>query len=80
MLKLITNFHEFFEEESGELSNVRLNSTLCVGAAIYLSLATTPVDLGALVVLLGAGFGPKVFQKIIEKKSSPQENGHAPIP
>lgn len=82
MLKLITNFDQFFSEGNGQLSNIRLNSSLCVLCAIALTVIATlkgqAVDLGAVITLLAAGFGPKVFQKSLEGKNGVKPHKEEP--
>ena len=78
MFKLLKNLDQFFAEASGQLSNVRLNATLCVCVALFLAIDAqsrgVAIDSATIVILLGAGFGSKVFQKTLENKNANGKN------
>ena len=63
---------EFFSESNGQLSNTRLNASLCVYVALVIILVSTfkatPVPLEIVITLLTAGFGSKLIQKGLEEK------------
>jgi hypothetical protein len=64
---------EFFQEANGQLSNMRLNSSLAVWTGLFQVYAKvfwgTPIDYQVMYLLLGAGFGFKLFQKFAEGKA-----------
>ena len=64
---------EFFSDGDGKLSNVRLNTSLCVYVALLMVLYNThagkTIDYTILLLLLGFGFGAKLSDKYFELKA-----------
>lgn len=67
-------FLEFFSEDNGRLSNMRLNSTLAIWTALFMVFSNirwgTAIDQQVFLMLLGAGFGFKLVQKFAETKGN----------
>jgi len=70
---------EFFEEEDGMLSNMRLNATALVFTGIFILLWSViksgTVDLGiigAATTIIGMGIGGKLIQKKTENATGPE--------
>lgn len=69
---------EFFQDSTGQLSNMRLNATLIVVAFVMVWVVTSlnagnlqpiPEVMGWVVA---AGFGGKATQRMFEEKKKPQ--------
>lgn len=59
---------DFFSENNGRLSNVRLMSFICLLVALILAVYSIfrPVTFEIFLVLIVAAFAPKVIQKFAE--------------
>ncbi len=59
---------EFFQEDSGKLSSMRLNCFMAIVTAIILSFNSGSYEF--VLTFLVAGFAPKAFAKFSEAKVS----------
>lgn len=59
---------EFWEEDNGQLSGIRLYSTVAIVIACIISLRMEP-SIDMLIIWMAGAFAPKVVQKLIEKYS-----------
>jgi hypothetical protein len=80
MIAFIKKLLEFFQEDNGNMSNARLNSTLeqwagiaiLIGGSFKLAGATLDsTTITAAFGLIAAGSGQKLIQKTQEEKSDP---------
>ncbi len=61
---------QFFEDDQGRLSAMRLYSIIALVLSVYLSVRSFELDdpnMELIIIWVGAAFAPKVVQKIIEK-------------
>ena len=61
---------QFFEDDHGRLSAMRLYSLIALFLAVFLSLKASSQDspnMELILIWVAAAFAPKVVQKIIEK-------------
>lgn len=57
---------QFFEDDNGQLSAMRLYSFVALWVAILISLRPAP-NMDLVLIWVAAAFAPKVIQKLIEK-------------
>ena len=64
------NILQFFQDDNGQLSAMRLYSLVALVLALYLSVKASIVpdpNMELILIWVGAAFAPKVVQKLIEK-------------